>query len=98
MEQVKRVLVLCDFAGLSGDEFAHVNREVRKKYPDHMVLPFLDEKEKQFNQQSEKVKYVYFTCIVERSLKNVVKLNHKSTVRRINRVGCYVSLEGCKAF
>jgi len=92
--EIKKVLVLCDFAALSSDEFAHVNRAVRKMYPDHMVLPFLDEQEKQFNQQSEKIKYVYFTCFVERSLRNEVKLTYQSTSRRINRVGCYVSLEG----
>jgi hypothetical protein len=97
MEQTKKVLVLCDFARLSPAEFDHVNREVRKKYPDYMVLPFLDEKEKEFNQQSNKVKYIYFTCYVERSLKNEVKLTYQSTTRRINRVGCYVSLEGVKA-
>jgi len=95
--EIKKVLVLCDFAGLSNAEFDHVNREVRKKYYDHMVLPFLDEKEKEFNQQSNKVKYLYFTCYIERSLRNEVKLTYQSTVRRINRVGCYVSLEGIKA-
>lgn len=95
--ETKKVLVLCDFAGLTAVEFDHVNREVRKKYNDHLVLPFLDDKEKEFNQQSNKVKYVYFTCYVERSLRNEVKITYQSAERKINRVGCYVSLEGIKA-
>jgi len=92
--EIKKVLVVFNFAQLTGEQYAHVISEVRKKYPEHRIIPKVDEKEKDFEEQSKKVKYVYFVCYLEESLKNEVKLTYQSQQRKINRIGCYISLKG----
>jgi hypothetical protein len=60
------VLVLSDFSNLSRQDYAMVIDHVQKRYPEHLVLPRLDQTEKDFNQQSETVVYDYFLCTIER--------------------------------
>jgi hypothetical protein len=63
-KQVK-VLVLADFANLKRQQIAKVCKALQKKYPNHLILPRLDEEEKSFNQQSEEVDYIYYLCTIE---------------------------------
>lgn len=91
--EIKKVLVVSDFASLSSEDYKLVIEKVRKKYPDHLVLPYLDEKEKEFNQQSETVEYQYFLCTVEKSLFNEVKVKYFITALKTNRTILTVRLK-----
>lgn len=91
--ETKKVLVIADFASLSKDNYQLVVGKIRSKYIDHLVLPYLDEKEKEFNQQSEAVNYEYFLCTVERSLFNEVKVKYFITALKTNRTIMTIKLK-----
>ena len=92
--ETKKVLVIADFASLSTDNYKLVVEKMKAKYKDHLVLPYLDEKEKEFNLQSEKVNYEYFLCTVEKSLFNEVKVKYFIPGLRTNRTIMTIKLKG----
>ncbi len=81
-KQVK-VLVLADFAKLKRQEIAKVCKAIQKKYPDHLVLPRLDQEEKDFNQQSKEVDYIYYLCTIERSIFGGVTVKYFHTKKKV---------------
>jgi starvation-inducible outer membrane lipoprotein len=77
-------MVLADFASLKRQQLAAVVAVVQKKYPKTIVLPRLDENEKDFNLKSEKVEYRYYLCTVERALFGCVSVKYFDTKKKTN--------------
>jgi hypothetical protein len=65
--QKQVVLVLSDFANLSRIEYGKIIDMTQEKFPNHLVLPRLDERELHFNQESDKIQYEYYLCTIERN-------------------------------